>query len=168
MKHWIKAFGPQGHRPPLGPALWAAGGVGFSLAMIAVSVVLAHQSDAGMIAPFGASAVLIFFASQGPFSQPWSVVVGNTASALVAAGLVWALPDIGLWLGPLAVAAALAVMIALRAVHPPGGAVALLVTITHHSDVLYAIFPVATGSVILVASAIFWGRLSRRHYPAKL
>ena len=25
-----------------------------------------------------------------------------------------------------------------------------------------------TGSVILVASAIFWGRLSRRHYPAKL
>ncbi len=168
MKHWIKAFGPQKQTAPLRPALWAAGGVGFSLAMILAVIAVAHLPITGMIAPFGASAVLIFYASQGPFSQPWPVVVGNTASALVAAALVWALPSFGIWLAPLAVALALAVMIALRAVHPPGGAVALLVALAHQTDALYAIFPVATGSVILVASASLWGLVSRRHYPAKL
>ena len=37
-----------------------------------------------LVAPIGASAVLVFAAPSSPFAHPWSVIGGNTQSALVA------------------------------------------------------------------------------------
>lgn len=38
-----------------------------------------------LVAPLGASAVLVFGVPAGPLAQPWAVVGGNTLSALAAA-----------------------------------------------------------------------------------
>ena len=162
MAYWIKAFGPQIKTAPMQNTLVAALGLAFALTMIEVLMWSTNIPPVALIAPFGASAVLIFYASQGPFSQPWPVVVGNTVSALVGLALVWALPDIGIWLVPIAVGLA---MLALHALYPPGGAVAML---THQTDWNFALFPVALGSIILVANASLRGIFSRRRYPAKL
>ena len=168
MAYWIKAFGPQIKTAPMQNTLVAALGLAFALTMIEVLMWSSDVASVALIAPFGASAVLIFYVSQGPFSQPWPVVVGNTVSALVGLALVWALPDLGIWLVPIAVALAMVAMVALNALHPPSGAVAMLVTLTHQTDWSYAFFPVALGSIILVASASLWGIFLRRRYPAKL
>ena len=62
-----------------------------------------------------------------PLAQPWSVIGGNVISGLVGVACVrWlghALP-LPLLAG-LACGASIAVMFALRCLHPPGGAVAL-------------------------------------------
>jgi hypothetical protein len=40
---------------------------------------------AWLVAPLGASAVLVFAVPSSPLAQPWSVIGGNTLSALVGA-----------------------------------------------------------------------------------
>ena len=76
-----------------------------------------------LVAPMGASAVLVFGVPTSPMAQPWAVVGGNMLSALV--GIACAR-----WIGQpalaaaLAVAGAMALMFALRCLHPPGGACA--------------------------------------------
>src|SRR5690606_22752377 len=55
-----------------------------------------------LIAPLGASAVLLFAVPNGPLAQPWSIVGGNTLSAVVGVTALMLFDD-------LAVAAALGV-----------------------------------------------------------
>jgi CBS-domain-containing membrane protein len=59
-----------------------------------------------------------------------------------------------------------------RTMHPPGGATALIAVVGgDHLRALgywYLLFPVLTGSLILLAGALFVNNLSRnpqRHYP---
>tara|TARA_R110000868_G_scaffold409835_1_gene696210 strand:+ start:1341 stop:1697 length:357 start_codon:yes stop_codon:yes gene_type:complete len=76
-----------------------------------------------IVAPLGASAVLVFAVPSSPLAQPWAVVGGNTISTLIG---VWAFnlfPDITLAAG-VAVGGAILVMSLLRCLHPPGGAAA--------------------------------------------
>ena len=129
-----------------------------------LSLALSPHSPVWLVAPVGASAVLVFTAPASPLAQPWPVVAGNTLSALV--GLCCAL-----WLpwpalaAAVAVALAIAVMMASRSLHPPGGAVALLVVLMHEQHWSFALFPVLTNSVLLVLMAMLYNNLSRHPYP---
>jgi CBS domain-containing membrane protein len=117
-----------------------------------------------LIAPFGATAVLVFAVPNSPLAQPWSVVVGNSVSALVALGVMAALP-LAHWAAPLAVGLAIIAMLALRALHPPGGAVALLVALTGAGGWGETLGTVALGSALLVAVGVVWNRALGRSYP---
>src|SRR5882762_3777812 len=78
-----------------------------------------------LVAPIGASAVLVFGVPGSPMAQPWAVVGGNTVSAL--AGIVCVLAfGSGPGVAALAVGLAIAAMFTLRCLHPPGGACALV------------------------------------------
>lgn len=44
---------------------------------------LAPSATVWLVAPIGASAVLVFTAPASPLAQPWSVVAGNSLSAVV-------------------------------------------------------------------------------------
>ncbi|HEY6087904.1 MAG TPA: HPP family protein [Burkholderiaceae bacterium] len=119
-----------------------------------------------LVAPMGATAVLVFAVRASPLAQPWAVVGGNTLSALV--GIACAR-----WVGPPALAAALAVgaaiglMIALRCLHPPGGASALLVALSGVTDPSFALFPVLANSLLLVVAGLAYHRVTRPvHLPA--
>ncbi len=117
-----------------------------------------------LVAPMGASAVLVFGLPASPMSQPWPVIGGNTLSALVGIACVR-------WIAPPTVAAALAVglaialMFALRCLHPPGGASALLVALNGVGDPAFALFPVLANAVLLVAAGIAYNHATRRAYP---
>ncbi|MDE3122711.1 MAG: HPP family protein [Paracoccaceae bacterium] len=121
-----------------------------------------------MIAPFGASAVLIFAVPNSPLAQPWSAVVGNTLSAVVgvAVSLHVANPELRL---ALAVGLAIFAMVLARAVHPPAGAVALTTALSPHAvhalGFRFALTPVALGSVILVVVGMIYARSTGRRYP---
>ncbi|EPX79264.1 HPP family protein [Litoreibacter arenae] len=121
-----------------------------------------------LIAPFGASAVLLFAVPNSPLAQPWSAVVGNMIAAVIGVAVCLSVPDPAPRIA-LAVALTIAAMVLCRAVHPPAGAVAM--TAAMNPDAVaemgfrFALAPVAAGTVLLVVIAIIYARLTGRHYP---
>ncbi|MBL0090506.1 MAG: HPP family protein [Ideonella sp.] len=117
-----------------------------------------------LAAPLGASAVLVFGLPASPLAQPWAVVGGNTVAALVGVACT-SLPLDAALAGPLAAALAMAAMLALRCLHPPGGAVALLAVLIGASHWHFALLPVALNSALLVAVGVAYNRATGRRYP---
>lgn len=159
--------GWRGFAPAMGgpkPVDMARAGIGAALGLLVAGLALQAAGLGWLIAPFGASAVLVYAVPNSPLAQPWSVVMGNTLSALVALGVLTALPQAG-WAVPLAVGVAIAVMLATRALHPPGGAVALLVALGGQADWLATLGPVTAGSCLLVGIGVLWNRAVGRVYP---
>lgn len=123
-----------------------------------------------LVAPMGASAVLLFAVPSSPLAQPWPILGGNTVSALIG---VAAAQAIGWPLLAAAVAVAIAIMIMslMRCLHPPGGAVALTAVIgaPHiiQKGFLFALSPVLINSVLLALAAIIYNRFMGRSYPHK-
>ena len=120
-----------------------------------------------LVAPLGASAVLVFALPASPLAQPWSVVGGNTVSALVGIAVVQGTQGLGFpeLAAGLAVAMAMALMLALRCLHPPGGATALMMVLGGVSEPAFAFYPVLLNSALLVAAGIAYNNVTRRAYP---
>ncbi|ARO55822.1 conserved protein of unknown function; putative membrane protein [Methylorubrum extorquens] len=121
-----------------------------------------------IVAPMGASAVLIFAVPASPLAQPWSVIGGNTISAFMGVLAAHLIPDPVIAIG-VGVSLAIAAMSLTRCLHPPGGAAALTALIggpaVTSAGFLFPLFPVGLNSVILVALGIGFHKLSRRNYP---
>ena len=128
----------------------------------------ASGTAAFLIVPLGATAFLLFAVPNSPLAQPWSAVVGNVTSALVAIGTIAFVPDPRL-AAALAVLLAILSMMSLRAMHPPGGAVALLIALNANAvrpvGLTYVLSPVLLDTLLLVGLAIVWNRLTGRRYP---
>ena len=122
------------------------------------------ESAVWLVAPLGASAVLVFAVPASPLAQPWSVVGGNTLSALVGIACANWIPDPALG-AAVAVAAAIGVMFSARCLHPPGGAAALLAVLTHTTHFSSALFPFFTNSLLLVLAGVAYNSLTGRRYP---
>jgi CBS domain-containing membrane protein len=149
--------------------LRASGGalLGLLLTSLVAHYLLGDQAI-WLVPPMGASAVLLFCLPASPLAQPWSVIGGNVVSGLVGAGCV-------AYLGPgplsaaLATPLAIAAMFALRCLHPPGGATALMAAIggpvIHAMGYGFALGPVLLNSVLMVAAAIAYNNLTGRRYP---
>ncbi|MDP9929332.1 HPP family protein [Variovorax paradoxus] len=117
-----------------------------------------------LIAPMGASAVLVFAVPASPLAQPWSVIVGNTLSTVVGIACVRWIPDPA-WAAAVAVGAAIGLMFASRSLHPPGGAAALLAVLTHTDHFSAALFPTFTNSLLLVLAGVAYNTFTGRRYP---
>lgn len=120
-----------------------------------------------LIAPMGASAVLLFAVPSSPLAQPWSIVGGNGVAAIVGIVVANAVSSPAL-AAALAVSTAILVMSLLRCLHPPGGAVALSAVLgwsAIDSHVVDFIVPVLINSVVLVGIGIFFHRFSGHSYP---
>jgi CBS domain-containing membrane protein len=174
LRHLLHSLGPAMPHPRAMEALRAGLGAALGLALTALALWLVNGSQPALlahpllIAPFGASTYLIFAVPNSPLAQPWSAVVGNTASALAGIALL----QTGLPVLPtaaLAVGLAVLAMAALRAMHPPGGAVALATVLAATPDHLpgwgFALFPVALGTLALVALGVIWNHATGRVYP---
>lgn len=121
-----------------------------------------------IVAPIGASAVLIFAVPASPLAQPWSIIGGNVISALVGITVAQFVDNPVLAIG-LGVGLAIAAMSFGRCLHPPGGAAALTAIIGGPAvtDLGYqfAFVPVGLNSIMLVALGIVFHKLTRRKYP---
>lgn len=136
----------------------------------ALSGVLARDALPLIVAPIGASAVLLFAVPASPLAQPWSIIGGNTLSAAVGVVISILMPNVTIAAG-MAVALAIAVMIVTRSLHPPGGAAALTAILVHPSSaglpaaLLFPFLPVALNSSILVAVGLLFHKATGRNYP---
>lgn len=168
----LRALGPA--MPMMKPGVAVSAGIGAAVGLLACDLLLwliAQGAEIGhllLVAPFGASALLIFVIPNSPLAQPWSVVIGNTVAALAALA-VMRVTDVPLIAAPLAVGLAIVLMGMARALHPPAGAVALATVLAageaDFPGLSFAIIPVGLGSVFLVAAGIVWHHFSGRFYP---
>lgn len=168
---FARAFGPAVGRVPWTEAVRAGIGalVGLGVAglfLLSPSIDLKHGLF--LMAPFGASSVLLFAVPNSPLAQPWSAIVGNMVAALVAVAVCLVLADPVLKIA-VAVGAAIAVMILCRALHPPGGAIAMTAALSPEMveklGFYYVIAPVGVGTCALVAIAIIYAHITGRRYP---
>lgn len=121
-----------------------------------------------LVAPIGASAVLVFAVPASPLAQPWSVVGGNVVSALVGVTAARFVPSPYLVVG-VAVGGAILAMSLLRCLHPPGGAAALTAVIggpaVLGAGYAFPFVPVGIYSLILILTGIAFHRASGHSYP---
>jgi CBS domain-containing membrane protein len=125
-----------------------------------------------LIGSFGASAVLVYGATNSPLAQPRNLVGGHIISALVGVTMHKLIPG-EIWLSSaLAVSTAIVMMQITKTVHPPGGATALIANIGSEKikalGFIYVLSPVFTGvTVLLIVALIFNNIPSNRFYPYK-
>jgi CBS domain-containing membrane protein len=164
-------------RHAIGHLGWARGaigaGIGIALAGGATLLLLKLLPGTGtgalpfLVAPLGASAVLVFCVPASPLAQPWSVIGGDLLSAVVglAAGHLVGDP----WLaGTLAVGGAIAAMSLARCLHPPGGACALLCALGATGKVPWDwtwMAPIAANVLLLCVVGWLYNNLTGHPWP---
>jgi CBS domain-containing membrane protein len=134
---------------------WLGAFVGIGLLAIAVDRL--PTLNLLVIGSFGASAVLLYGAPRAPFSQPRNLVGGHLISAAVGVACFRYLPDVLALQEAAAVATSIALMMATRTMHPPGGATALIAVVG--SEAVHVLgwaylFPVMIGALLLLLTAL--------------
>jgi CBS-domain-containing membrane protein len=123
-----------------------------------------------LIGSFGASAVLIFGATNSPLAQPRNLVGGHFICAIIGV-LVHKLVPGDVWLqAALAVSLSIVAMQMTKTMHPPGGATALIANIGSEKILglgwMYVVSPVMSGVLVLLVVALVINNIpSHRNYP---
>src|SRR5207302_7546394 len=113
-----------------------------------------------MTIPFATSIVLVMGTPEAAPAQPRALIGGHLVSTL--AGLVvLALAGPSAWAAALAVGVAIAAMHATDTFHPPAGIDALIV-VTYGLSWAFLLAPVAAGAVLLTVCAFVWHNLMAR------
>ncbi|NNP76912.1 hypothetical protein A7P54_10825 [Acinetobacter sp. Ac_3412] len=142
--------------------------MGGTLSILILILLSKFTHNLFIMAPFGASCVILYAVSQSPLAQPRNVILGHFVSAFI--GLlflkVFGVTTLSI---ALSVGCAIAAMQLLRCVHPPAGANPLVIlltanTIEYHWSFLF--FPVLLGSIALVLVAWLVNNLkSEKKWP---
>ena len=142
----------------------AVAGLGGFIAIFTLAELTSALSTVLLIAPFGASCVLVFALPQSPLAQPRNVIGGHLVSTLVGLLVLSALGPTQLAFG-LAVGFAIIIMQLTAKLHPPAGADPIVVILAGASFSCLLV-PVAVGACMIVGWAIVFHRfVSRRPYP---
>ncbi len=159
--------------PVIGRIGWLRGVLGAALGILLTGLVswLALRGDPALpwlLAPMGASAVLIFVLPASPLSQPWPVLGGHLIAAL--AGMLAHAAGGAPWLiAALAVGGAIAAMSLARCLHPPAGGTALITALASPAIAAagwqFLAAPLALNVVLMLACGIVWNRATGHSYP---
>lgn len=122
-----------------------------------------------LIAPMGASAVLLFAVPSSPLAQPWSLIGGNTIAAVVGVCAArWI--DEPMVAAAVAVAATIGLTAKMRCLHPPAGAVALTAVVggplVAAAGFSFVFVPVLLNTALLLGVALLFHAATGAEYPA--
>jgi CBS-domain-containing membrane protein len=139
-------------------------------AILGMSIVGGLSSVTGLpllIAPLGATAVLLFGQPASPLAQPMNIFGGYFVAALIGAAAVAVFPGMW-WAAAVAVGVVIATMLILRVTHPPAGALPLVAAASPlHGATLFIV--VLIGSVSLVGLAVLHHWIPPRvQYPRRV
>lgn len=153
-----------GNRPQmtLRYALW--GMISATVAILAIFKITTLVGHPLLIGSFGASAVLLFGATESPLAQPRNLIGGHVLSGIVAVVVV-ALLGSTPWSIAVGVGLAIFVMNITHTTHPPGGATALI-GVQGAAKASFVLVPVLAGAIILLLVALFTNNVVyHRSYP---
>lgn len=141
-------------------------GIGGLIAIASLAWLSAMTNSLLLMAPFGATCVLLFSLPNSPLSQPANVIGGHLISSLIGIVLAQHLPAEWWSLG-LAVGLSISAMGILRITHPPAGADPLVIYMGGFGWE-YLAFPVISGCILLTLIAwAFYKWSSKIKYPNK-
>lgn len=138
--------------------------LGGFLGIFVISRLSAGVETPLLMAPFGATCVLMFGVLDSPLAQPRNVIGGHVLCTLIGLGFSYFLGNSALSMS-LAVATSIAAMQLTKTSHPPAGADPLVIMLSH-ANWTFLFIPVLAGSLILVALALLFNNiLEHRRYP---
>lgn len=149
-------------RPDLPHVLWS--GLGGFITVLAISILSYESGVPLLVAPFGASCVLLFGAPHGPLSQPRNIIGGHLIATLI--GLVM-LHLFGNGMVAISAAVGLSIMAMLltETLHPPAGADPIVLMLAN-AGWSFFFMPMLVGTLTLVLCAIvFNNAVPSRSYP---
>jgi len=142
----------------------AISGFGGFIMIFLLAQATASLHTALLIAPFGASCVLVFALPHSPLARPRNVIGGHLVSATVGV-CAYALFGAAPWSFGIGVGFAIALMELTSTLHPPAGADPIVVILAK-AGWTFLLSPVLAGAVLIVAAAFAYHRvLSQRPYP---
>lgn len=124
---------------------------------------LSHMSGVPwLMAPFGATCVILFAAPASPLAQPRNVILGHLITSIIGLIALYAFGNSLLVLG-LSVGISIMLMQLLRSVHPPAGANPIVIILAGKSlvGIDFLLFPVLLGSIVLVLIALIINNLGK-------
>lgn len=135
--------------------------------LVAISVLYAvsyYTHSVLVMAPFGATCILIFCAPESPAAQPRNVIGGYMIATILSI-VIYKIAGDGWWVVAFALATIIAIMQFTRTLHPAAGAI-VLVVMTTHTPWSFIFVPVLLGAVILVLCGVVTNNFAKdRHYP---
>lgn len=163
MRRHIRTFTTR-HEPAGLLSSHAKSGLGAVLGVGAVGGLSVLTDLHLLIAPLGATAVLVFGHPASPLAQPVNIFGGYLIATVLAFAAAVLLPGVW-WAAAIAVGLAIALMLALRVTHPPAGAVPLVALAAPAQSL--SLFPcILLACISLVSLALLHHRLPPRvQYP---
>ncbi len=138
-------------------------GVGASLTIGLLLMLEASVENTVLImAPFGATAVLVFGVPNSPLAQPKNVILGHLMTAAI--GIIF-YQYVGVNAMSIALATGLGVscMLMSNTTHPPAGANPILIMMSGQGW-LFLLTPVLLGAIIIVFMGKGLQKLQQRHF----
>jgi len=139
--------------------------VGSTLAIFVLIYLTNITQYVFIMAPFGASCVILFALPESPLAQPKNVIFGHFLTALTGVLVAHFLP-----ITPLTIAAAtgigIGLMVITSTIHPPAGANPLVILLASPSapEWSFLLFPVLSGAILLVVIASIYHPFTTRAY----
>ncbi|KAF8037233.1 hypothetical protein BT93_B0214 [Corymbia citriodora subsp. variegata] len=138
--------------PSLSDITWPAAGAFAAMAIFGkMDQILASKGISMTIAPLGAVCAVLFTAPSSPAARKYNMFVAQIGCAAFGV-LAFSMFGPGWLARSMAVAASIAFMIYTRATHPPAASLPILfidAAKLHHLNFWYALFPGATGCIVL-------------------
>ncbi|WP_102795898.1 HPP family protein [Bowmanella denitrificans] len=144
------------------PALVA--GLGATLCTLLLTHLDSWQQHIWLMAPFGATMVILFGLPSSPLAQPKNIIFGHLLTTFIGLGVMQAMGVTPLSIS-LAMGLAIALMLLTRTTHPPAGANPLVVMLSGQ-DWLFLLTPVLCGALLITACGWCYHKfISRQPYP---
>jgi len=140
--------------------------IGIVVSLMTV-VEVANYADATLLmAPFGASALLIFVAYDSPLAQPRNVLGSHLLATIIALS-IYNLIGIGPFTAIAATGIAALAMQFTRTVHAPAAADPILIAVGGYIGWDFLVAPMLVGPLVLVLCGLLFNNLiPHRRYPA--
>ena len=127
MKNWFQLI-----LPPATSSTSLKAGIGAGIAIGCLFLLSQFSGELLIMAPFGASSVLLFAVPKSPLAQPANLIGGHLLCSAIALICVYLIPDMRIAL-PLAMAFAIGLMAFFRLTHPPAGADPIVIVLGQHT-----------------------------------
>ncbi len=138
--------------------------LGVTLAMALTGLLSGIIHHPLLIAPLGASSVLLFGFPDAAFSQPRNFIGGSFLCAVIGLTFTHCIGDYW-WTVASATSVAVALMMITDTLHPPAGSLPMIIC-TLHAKWSFLIFPNLCGNIAVLCIALVYHRCTRKDpYP---
>ncbi|MGL4675744.1 MAG: HPP family protein [Wohlfahrtiimonas sp.] len=141
-------------------------GLGSAICITLLAYLSAYEQVLLLMAPFGATMVILFALPESPLAQPKNIIAGHILTAGIGILILYSCGNNPVSMGS-AVGLAVLIMMLTNTIHPPAGANPLVV-IWAGEDWGFMMMPVMAGAVMIVLFGYVYHKyISHRQYPTK-